>query len=215
MAAILGGGWQPVPREDLLDEDAAWQAWDSAPDPVTRAAWFGLPAFWGAQATVLHLIRLGYQGAISLAARQTARRSSRGGHRGQHEPARAGEHRPCRWPSSVDEAARTPGQQAGAPGGHPRPSLLPGGRPPGHRAAEGPADRAGGPGPLAAGLAGAWEKLADAAIGLLRDLAAPTVADGQVSARKSRRDAAHALKAYLSYLGPAAGIASPRAGRRS
>ena len=41
MAAILGGGWQPVPREDLLNEDAAWQAWDSEPDPVTRAAWFG------------------------------------------------------------------------------------------------------------------------------------------------------------------------------
>ena len=107
------------------------------------------------------------------------------------------------------EAARTPGQQAGAPGVHPRPSLL---QVAAHLATEqrkalliGP----GVPGPLTAGLAEAWEKLAGAAIGLVRDLAAPAVADGQVSARKSRRDAAHALKAYLSYLGPAAGIAGP------
>ena len=201
MAAILGGGWQPVPREDPLDENAAWEAWNSAPDPVSRAAWFGLPAFRGAQATVLHLIRLGYQAASSLSARQML-----AGHHAAVTAAAANLPGPA---SSGVPVASLLTEAAGAPGEHPRPGLL---QVAAHLATEqrkvlliGP----GTAGPPAAALAGAWEQLAGVAIGLLQDLAGPPAADGHVSARKSRRDAAQALKTYLSYLGPAAGIADP------
>ena len=94
-----------------------------------------------------------------------ARRSSRGGHRGRREPARAGQRRPCRWPRSWTEAARR--RLAGRPGEHPRPSLL---QVAAHLATEqrkvlliGP-----GTGPAHSRLAGAWEQLAGVAIGLLR-----------------------------------------------
>ena len=116
MAAILGGGWQPAPGEGALDEDAAWAAWDSAPDPVSRAARFGLPAFRAAQAAVLHLIRLGGQRATSLAERQML-----AGHHAAVTAAAAN------LPGAGDDGVPVGDlvrQAAGPPGDHPRPSLL-------------------------------------------------------------------------------------------
>ena len=138
MVAILGGGWQPAPGETPLDEDAAWAAWDSAPDPVSRATWFGLPAFRAAQSTVLHLVRLGYRRASSLGRAADARRSSRGGHGGHRKRAHGRRfHRPGRRPRPAGRgAARRPSPPQPAAGGC-------GG---GDRSAAGPADRAGHPG---------------------------------------------------------------------
>jgi predicted acylesterase/phospholipase RssA len=199
MAAILGGGWQPAPGEGALDEDAAWAAWESAPDPVSRAARFGLPAFRAAQAAVLHLIRLGYQRATGLTERQLL-----AGHHAAvtaaagNLPGAAGDGVP------VGDLVR---RAAGPPGDHPRPSLL---QVAAHLAtAQRQALLIGpdSPGPGTPGaqdpLMAAWEKLAAAALGLLHDLAPMTVSGG----RASRRQAARATVAYLGYLGSAAGPA--------
>ena len=147
MAAILGGGWQPAPGEGALDEDAAWAAWDSAPDPVSRAARFGLPAFRAAQAAVLHLIRLGGQRATSLEERQML-----AGHHAAITAAAAnlpGAGRRRRGPAL--ERPEVPRQQPRRPPGAPGSAAQPaaGRRAPGHRPAAGTPDRAGPPGPAA------------------------------------------------------------------
>ena len=77
MATLLGAGWNPAALgagpaggEILRDEAAAAAAWDSAPDPVSQASRFGLPVLRAAQATVMHLVRLGYQRAVNPGQRQ-------------------------------------------------------------------------------------------------------------------------------------------------
>ena len=47
------------------EEAAAWDAWNDAPNPFSRAAAFGLPVFHAARTTAIHLVRLGYQSAAS------------------------------------------------------------------------------------------------------------------------------------------------------
>ena len=187
MAAILGAGWQPAPGGTPVDEDAARAAWDSAPDPITRAAWFGLPAFRGAQATLLHLVRLGYKGASSLAQRQLLA--------GHHAAVTAAAGSlPGAGASDVPVADRVK-EAAGPPGDHPRPSLpqlaarlaadqrralLIG---PDTPLTDSPAPAGPSPNPLTL----AWEKLAATATGLLRDLASLAVPDGRESAGRPPR----------------------------
>ena len=208
MVAILGGGWQPAPGETPLDEEAAWAAWVSAPDPVSRATWFGLPAFRAAQLTVLHLVRLGYQRASSLAERQMLA--------AHHAAVTAATGKALAAGGSVVPVADLVRQAAGPPGDHPRPSLLqvaaevataqrqalligPGTPAPAASTAARGTPAPGTPAPLA----DAWEGLAAAAIGLLSDLSMLAVTDG----RASRREAANAMTAYLAYLGPATDVA--------
>ena len=205
MATILGAGWNPAalagpvpgptggagqdqtPSDILRDETIASDAWNSAPDPVSRAARFGLPAVRGAQSTLMHLIRLGYQRAVDPDQRRMLDH-----HHAAITAALEG------LPSGGDddlEVART--VLAGAEPGAGRPSanltelvlaltdqkrrvLLIG--------ADG-----------STVLAGAWQELATAAIDLVRDLAPLAVAEG----RKSRREAAQALGTYREYLGSA------------
>ena len=203
MAAILGAGWQPAQGGTPLDEDAAWAAWGSAPDAISRAAWFGLPAFHGAQAILLHLIRLGCKCASSLGQRQslTAHHAA--------VTAAAG-NLPGTGASEVPVTDRVK-ESAGRPGEHPWSSLpqLAAQLATGQREALliGPDTRlANSPAPAAPGrnaLTVAWARLADAATELLRDLAALAVPDG----RESRRQAAQVLTPYLEYLGPTAGAA--------
>ena len=205
MATILGAGWNPAalgagpvpgptgeagqdqtPGDILRDETIASDAWDSAPDPVSRAARFGLPAVRAAQSTLMHLIRLGYQRAVNPGQRRML---------DHHHAAitAALEGLPAGGDDDLD-VART--VRAGAATGR-RP---PAGRP--HRTGPG-ADRSEarilliGTGSTA--LADAWQKLAAAAIDLVRDLAPLAVAEG----RKSRREAAQALGTYREYLGSA------------
>ncbi|HEY5353237.1 MAG TPA: patatin-like protein [Streptosporangiaceae bacterium] len=203
MAAILGAGWQPAPSGTPMDEDAAWAAWDSAPDPISRAAWFGLPAFHGAEATLLHLIRLGYTGASSLGQRQLLA--------GHHAAVTAAAgNLPAPGASEVPVADRVK-EAAGRPGDHPRPSLpqVAAQLATGQRRAlligpDTPLTNSAAPAaPSPDALTVAWEKLAATATGLLRDLASLAVPDG----RESRRQAAQALTPYLDYLGPAADTA--------
>ena len=188
MATLLGAGWNPAAlAADLLrDEAAASAAWDSAPDPVSRAASFGLPAVLGAQCTLMHLVRLGYQRAVDPGQRQMLDR-----HHAAITAALEG------LPSGRDddlEVARTVHAGAEPAGGRPPASLT--------QLVLGLADQKRRVlliGADSVALAGAWQKLGAAAIALLRDLAPLAVADG----RKSRREAAQALGTYRDYLGSA------------
>jgi predicted acylesterase/phospholipase RssA len=207
MAMLLGAGWNPavlaagpIPApagtagqdqtagEILCDEAAAWAAWDSSPgsDPVSRAGRFGLPALRGAQGTVMHLIRLGYQRAVDPGQRQMLDR-----HHAAVTAALQG------LPAALDDdlgVARTIRAGAEPAGGRPPADL--------RLLVRGLADQKRRIlliGADSAALAGAWRKLAAEAIDLLRELAPLAVADG----RKSRREAAQALATYCQYLGSA------------
>ena len=195
MATLLGAGWNPAALdagpaggEILRDEAAAAAAWDSAPDPVSQAARFGLPVLRAAQATVMHLVRLGYQRAVDPGQRRMLDR--------YHADVTAAlDGLPAGSDDELDVGRAV--REGAAPGG---------GRPAADLAtlALGLADQKRrilliGPGRSAL-LAGAWQQLAAAAIGLIRDLAPLTVAEGRIS----RREAATALAAYRAYLGSAA-----------
>ncbi len=208
MTTILGAGWNPAalgagpapgptgaagvadqdqtPGDMLRDEGAASAAWeDFAPDPVGRAARFGLPAVRGAHGTLKHLIRLGYQRATDPGQRQMLDR-----HHAAITAALEG------LPSGDDDdldVARTVREGAEPAAGRPPASLttlvlaLADQK---RRVLLIGTDRS-------ASLANAWQELAVAAIDLLRDLAPLTIADG----RKSRREAAQGLATYRDYLG--------------
>ncbi len=210
MGTLLGAGWNPAALDagrvpvpagaagqdqtagDILrDEAAAWAAWGSVPDPVSRATRFGLPAVRGAQSTVMHLVRLGYQRAVDPAQRQMLDR-----HHAAITAALEG------LPAGLDddlEVARTVREGAEPAGGRPPANLT--------QLVLGLADqkrRIQLIGADSAALAAAWQKLGSAAIILLRDLAPLTVTDG----RKSRREAAQALGTYRDYLGSASDVAT-------
>jgi patatin-related protein len=210
MATLLGAGWNPaalaaspvpVPAgaagqdetagEVLRDETVASTAWDSVPDLVNRATRFGLPAVRAAQSTVMHLIRLGYQRAVDPGQRQMLDR-----HHAAITAALEG------LPAGLDDdldVARIIGEGAEPPGGR-RPASL-------ADLVLGLADQKRRIlliGSDSAALADAWQKLAAAAIDLLRDLAPLAVPDG----RKSRREAAQALATYREYLGSASDVAT-------
>jgi patatin-related protein len=180
MAAVLGGGWQAGPKTE------AWAALRAAADPFDRAAAFGLPVFHAARATVIHLVKLGYQCAADPSQRakitgyraaieNTYRASSPSwGERGEvgeklAEAAKA---------SPVPDLVTVARELADAK----RQSLLI------------------GPGaPATAGTAkAAWVELANATIPLLADLNELAAPDG----RSSRQEAAGAIISYLRYFGP-------------
>ena len=206
MVTLLGAGWNPAaltaglvpdpagaaeqdqgPGDALRDETAASAGWNSVPDPVSRAARFGLPAVRGAHSTLMHLIRLGYQRAVDPGQRQMLDR-----HHAAITAALEG------LPAGGDDdpgvaRAVLAGAEPGA--GHPPANLT--------QLVLGLADQKrrvlliGAD--HSAALAGAWRELATAAIDLVRDLAPLAVAEG----RKSRREAALALRTYREYLGSA------------
>ena len=199
MATLLGAGWNPAALDagrvpvttgaagqdqtagDILrDEAAASAAWAAVPDPVSRATRFGLPAVRGAQSTVMHLVRLGYQRAVDPGQRRMLDR-----HHAAITAALEG------LPAGLDDdldVARTVREGAEPAGGRPPANLT--------DLVLGLADQKRRIlliGADSAALAAAWQKLAAAAIDLLRDLVPLTVADG----RKSRREAAQALADLL------------------
>ncbi|MGH3120763.1 MAG: patatin-like protein, partial [Streptosporangiaceae bacterium] len=236
MATILGAGWNPAPvpaasaapvpaasaapvpaasaapagtAEDapeavpaeqgagelLRDQKTAWDAWSSESDPV-QAAWFGLPALRGAQTTVLQLIRLGYQRATDKAQRQLLNL--------RHAQITAAVQGLPAGPDDGAGVTRAVREGAEQGGGHPPATLA--------ELAIGLAEEKRqalliGPGGPAL-LAGAWEKLAAVAMDLVRDLAPLAVPEG----RKSRREAAQALRTYRAYLAQA-GDAATMTGR--
>ena len=192
MTSILGGGWRGDPGDGPLGDDASWAAWTSAPDPVTRASWFGLPAFRAAQATVLHLIRLGYRQADDHTERQVLARHHAA------VTAAAGN-----LPPAGGAGANLAGlakQAVAPPVDRPRPSLP-----------QVAADLATvqrltlliGP-DISGALQDAWEDLAAAAITLLGDLGPLARARAVPDGREPRRDAARTMTAYLDYLGDTA-----------
>jgi patatin-related protein len=180
MAAVLGGGWQAAPGA------AAWDAWEATADPFDRAAAFGLPAFHAARATVIHLVKLGFQRATDPVQRAkiTAYRATIEDTYRASSPA---------W----DEPGEVREELAKAANTSPVPDLVT----VAHELAD--AKRQAlliGPGtPATAGVArAAWVNLANATIPLLADLNGLATPDG----RSSRQEAAGAIGSYLRYFGP-------------
>jgi patatin-related protein len=181
MAAVLGGGWQAGP------ETGAWTAWQAAADPFDRAAAFGLPVFHAARATVIHLLKLGYQQATDP------------GQRAKITGYRAAIENTYPAPSPAWGERGEVGQKlTEAAKASPVPDLM--------TVAHELADTKRqslliGPGtPATAGEPkAAWVKLVNATIpllGYLDGLAAP-------NGRSSRQEAADAIGTYLGYLGSA------------
>lgn len=181
MAAVLGGGWQAGP------EAAARAAWEATADPFDRAAAFGLPAFHAARATVIHLVKLGFQRAID-----PVQRAKITAYRAAIEDTYRASSAPWDEPGEVRE------ELAEAAKSSPVPDLVM----VAHKLAD--AKRQAlliGPGtPATAGVARtAWVNLANATIPLLADLNGLATPDG----RSSRQEAAGAIGSYLRYFGPA------------
>lgn len=212
MATILGAGWSPGLRPGgspdraaspapgaqppcgggqagagagpaADQERAAWADWTATADPLERAARFGLPAFRAAQATVVHLIRLGTRQATSAGQRQQIIR---------HRPDIDAALQPSATTGWDEQAEVAAALQAGAgPGAAaPRPGLV--------QVASQLADSKRAALLIgSAELRAAWAALADAVIGLLADLAPSLATEG----RQSRIKAAGEIRTYLDYLG--------------
>lgn len=179
------------------EETTAWDAWNAAGDPFSRAAAFGLPVFHAARATAIHLVRLGYQRAVS-----PGKRNDITGRRKEIEEAYQASppdwHERTEVDKKLTEAAKTTSdpedlvQVAAALAEAKRRALLIG--PPPRRP------------PAAAdevkayqNVREAWKKLAGALRGLLADLESLDTPDG----RDSRREAASSIRIYLRYFGDA------------
>ena len=180
MAAVLGGGWQAGP------ETEAWAAWRAAADPFDRAAAFGLPVFHAARATVIHLVKLGYQRAAD-----PSQRAKITGYRAAIENTYRAS------PPAWGERGEVGKKLADAAKASPVPNLV--------TVAHDLADAKrqslliGPETPATPGTArAAWVELANATIPLLADLNELAATDG----RSSRHEAASAISSYLSYFGP-------------
>jgi patatin-related protein len=177
MAAVLGGGWQADPGA------AAQAAWDAAADPFDRAAAFGLPIFHAARATVIHLVKLAYQGAAEA------------GQRAKITSDRAAIEDTYRAPATVwDDGAEVREKLGGAAKASPVPSLMT----VAHELADAKR-QALLIGSTADDVRAAWVKLANATIPLLAGLNELATPDG----RSSRQEAAGAIGSYLRYFGAA------------
>lgn len=188
-AAAGGQETGPAGWTKTEEEAAAWAVWDTAANPFGKAAAFGLPVFNAARATAIHLVRLGYQRAITPTEREMIT-----GHRAAIEDAYQASS------PAWDEDDQVERSLARAAKTGPVPDLM-------TVAAElADAKRQalliGLPRPPAAAddIKAAWEKLTAAMIALLADLERLATPDG----RDSRKEAADALISYLRYFGFAA-----------
>jgi patatin-related protein len=195
MVHILGRSWHgarppgggPAAAPTRPDEDtAAWTAWTAAADRYTRAAMFGLPVFLAARATVVHLVRRGYQRATD-----GGLRGKLAGHRKAIEDLST-----LLPPGWIDERGKVREylkQAALGSHGHYRDLKA---------VAADLAEqkrRALLIGAGAVTLEAAWARLAEATQSLLADLQPLSAPDG----RASRADAAKAIGVYQRYFGQA------------